>query len=462
MTLLLSGRLGVQQPRVLLQPNGIVGSSGPEAVELAAACGLFLDEWQAEGLDDAMGERADGSWAASEVGLIASRQNGKNGEVEARELFGLTVLGEWIIHTSHLFTTTRESYDRLLGWIEANPDVRDCLTYAVASPASGYKMRFRGGGRITFIARSRSSGRGLTGDVLVFDEAQELSDEAQGALLPTISARPGAQAWYLGSAPDVGSTVLHRIRRRGRAGLETRLAYREHSADPECDPDDPAAHALANPALGIRITTEAVRSERLAMSDEMFLRERLSVSPDIDDAAGVIPADKWEAVCGDYTATAECFALDLNPERSSGGIIAAGQGPTIEVIAYGPGASWLEDRAVELHEKYRVPIVVAKKGPAGSLIASLQQRDVEVVELSEDEMVKAAGDFYDKAVEGALRVRANLDLDRAVKGAEKRMVGDAFTWGRKTSHADISLLCAATAGLFQQARGTVDPVANVH
>lgn len=455
MTLLEQGRLGVQQPRVLLKPQGIVSSSGPEATELAAACGLVLDPAQAAHLDISMGERADGSWAASEVGLIASRQNGKNGEVEARELFGLTVLNEWIIHTSHLFKTTRESYDRLLSLVQANPDVRDCLTHHVASPASGYEMRFIGGGRVTFIARSRSSGRGLTGDLLIFDEAQDLNDDAQGALLPVISARPGAQAWYLGSAPGIGSTVFHRIRKRGRRGDETRLAYFEHSADPDCDPDDRDAWAQANWAFGIRITEEAVRSERLSMSPEMFLRERLSVSPDIDDLEGVLPAEAWHDCCNpELEVTAGCFAVDMNPERSAAGIVAAGPGPSVEVVAYAPGVGWVEDRALELWEKYRKPVAIDAKGPAGTLISVLEARGVKIFGLTSDEMVKAAGDFYDRVVNQTLQVRTNTDLNRAVIDAAKRPVGDAFCWGRKSSKADISLLVAATAAVWQQTHGT--------
>jgi hypothetical protein len=460
MTLLLGGRLGVQRPRVLLKPAGIVSSAGPEAVELAAACGVIADDCQAFDLGVAMGERDDGTWAASEVAIIASRQNGKNGIIEMLELFGLVVLNQWIIHTSHLFKTTRESCDRLMAMVEANPDVRDCLIRSVGSPSSGYEMRFRGGGRITFIARSRSSGRGLTGDLLVFDEAQDLNDDAQGALLPTISARPGAQAWYLGSAPGIGSTVFHRIRKRGRAGNETRLAYFEHSADPDCDPDDRDAWAQANWALNIRITEEAVQSERLSMSTEMFLRERLSVSPDIDELEGVIPPEAWAAACQpDLEVTAEAFSIDMNPERSHGGIVACGNSE-LEVVAYAPGVGWLEDRAAELHQQYLVPFVIDAKGPAGTLIAPLTKRGVKIIALTADEMVKAAGDFYDKVTGGLVKVRTNTDLNKAVLGAAKRPVGDAFCWGRKSSDSEISLLVAATTATWATQQ-TIDPAASV-
>lgn len=450
MTSLVGERLGVQVPRVASRPQGIAGSSGPEAVELAESCGLILDPWQRGALDVAMAERADGRWAASDVGLIASRQNGKNGLVEPREVFGLTILHEWIIHTSHLFKTTRESYDRLLALIEANPDVRDCLVHRVASPASGYEMRFRGGGRITFIARSRTSGRGLTGDLLVFDEAQELNDDAQGALLPTISARPGAQAWYQGSAPDETGTVLQRIRKRGRAGNDPGLAYFEYSAHPDAALDDREAWAQANPALGIRISEDAIEAERRSMSDEMFARERLSISPDIADFGGIFTREQWLAICDPNVVAPEgVFAFDVNPERSSAAIVAVGAGPVIEVVDYRVGTGWLVARLAELHGKYPAcRMVLDRNGPAGAFVDGLTAAEVPFVEVTPADVVRATGAFYDAIIEERIKVRTNIDLDRAVGGAVKRNVGDAWTWGRRGSSVDISLLVAATLGLW--------------
>src|SRR5689334_16735745 len=78
-------RPGSQTPRVRVRRRGVVRTLGPDAVRLAESCGLFPDEWQREGLEDGLAERADGSSAASSVAVIASRQNGKNVKVEVRE-----------------------------------------------------------------------------------------------------------------------------------------------------------------------------------------------------------------------------------------------------------------------------------------------------------------------------------------------------------------------------------------
>ena len=73
--------------------------------------GLFLDDWQQFVLRHALGERADGKWAAQTVGLTVGRQNGKGSILEARELAGLFLLGEQlIIHTAHLQKTATQHF----------------------------------------------------------------------------------------------------------------------------------------------------------------------------------------------------------------------------------------------------------------------------------------------------------------------------------------------------------------
>jgi hypothetical protein len=434
------------RPRVLSLPADSVGSWGVDAAQLSARNGMLLDPWQADGvLHGAMSYRFGGGWAADKVALIVARQNGKNAVLEARELYGLVVLGEWIIHTSHLFTTTKESYNRLLALIEANPETSELLTYQVASPASGYEMRFKSGGRIRFIARSRTSGRGLTGDLLVFDEAQDLNDDALGALLPTISARAGSQTWYQGSAPGPESVVWHRIRRQGRAGEDDRMAYFEYSAEPDASLDDPAAWAQANPAP--RVTVEAIQAERGSMSDEMFARERLSISPDpVNDADRVFPAAVWDAVCSpDVNPDGRImFALDVNPERSAGAVAVADSQGRCELIAQHSGVGWIVDRVEQLVGRWGSTVAVDPYGPAGPFISELEQRNVSVLKVSGNEFAQACGAFYDAVHGGTVKIRRHPALDSAAAGAQKRASGDSWKWARRDASVDVSPLVAVT------------------
>lgn len=456
-------RLGSQQPRVVVLPEGRVASAGADAGKLMAACGKPLYDWQQTILDAGLAERSDGLWAASSVDVIASRQNGKNGAVEARELYGAVILGEWIIHTAHLFKTAKESFDRLLELVEAEPDVEAQLTYKVASPASGYEMRFASGGRVIFIARSRTSGRGLTGDVLVFDEAQDLNDDALGALLPTISQGPrgNPQSWYLGSAPGPLSLVWHRRRKAGRRAAEAgdgrRMAYFEHSADPDCDLDDRAAWAQANPGLGSRLLEESVEAERAAMSDEMFARERLSVSPDIDvdELWEIIPEASWRdcQLAAHEPSKRPAFALDVDVNANGEEWCSVGMsdGRHVEVVTppdAGPGTDWVVDAVAAKKDRFD-EILVDPAGPAGKLIAPLEARGVKVRQVKPAEFVQASQQVKDAAGAGELVHLGQQVLDRAVAGAVARDVGDgAWKLSRSLSSVDISPFVAVMLARF--------------
>jgi len=430
-------------------------------VVFAAAHGLVLDDWQQDILHVGLGEAADGLWAASEADVIASRQNGKNGTIEARELYGLGVLGEWQIHTAHLFRTTQESFERLEAHIMAGP-LSELLVRKVASPAAGYRMQFANGARISFIARSRTSGRGLTGDLLVFDEAQDLDDDAMGALIPVLSARPNPQTWKLGSAPGPHSIVWHRTRKAGREKPGERMAFFEFSADPDSSLDDPAAWAQANPALGIRITAEAIGSERQQMSDEMFARERLSISPDLIEESGDELAQVWGRLA-DPESQPEgrvAFALSVSPNGNSAAIGVAGVRADglehVEVAYHEDGTGWLIAKVTEMAARYDgFELVAPSSGPAGAVVAMLEQAGVTVRLAKTSDATNACGGLLIAARDGRLRHRGQRPLDVAVAGAKRKDIGDAWVWGRKTSTADVSPLEAVT--LARWALGSVKP-----
>src|ERR1700683_5861459 len=93
--------VGAQRPRTSTYP-AYATSTGEEPVARTAKAGLHLDDWQQFSLGHALGERADGRWAAREVGEMLSRQNGKGSILKGREITGLFLLEEsLIVHTAH-------------------------------------------------------------------------------------------------------------------------------------------------------------------------------------------------------------------------------------------------------------------------------------------------------------------------------------------------------------------------
>ena len=443
---------GAQRPRVLSIPP-CVSSAGTEAVELAEAAGLVLDPWQRFVLEQGLGERPDGKWAAFEVGLIVPRQNGKGSILEALELAGLFLFGErLILHSAHEFKTAQEAFNRVLSLVDSN----DWLRRRVAKVRTSHGeegIELLDGGRLRFVARSGGSGRGFSCDRLILDEAMILAAQAMAALLPTLSARPNPQVWYTGSAGLESSEQLRRVRARGMAGGDPSLAYFEWSALDDSAPDDIDAQAMANPALGHRVTLEMIARERAALPEMEFGREILGIWSDARREAVIDPVI-WDRLADPRSDALDpvTFAFDVTPDRSMAAIASAGRREDGrlhgEVIDYRPGTSWVVPRLIELCQKWQPgATLLDPAGPAGSLLPDLERAGVEVTSVTSREMAQACGLVYDLATQDGLRHMGQSMLDTALLGAKTRPLGDAWAWARKGA-ADICPLYAFTLALL--------------
>jgi hypothetical protein len=207
---------GSEQPRIWSFPPA-VSSAGDEVSEFVAQFGLDLFPWQRLVLRTALGERADGRWAASEVGLTVPRQNGKGSVIEARELGGLFLLGErTITHTAHEFKTAVEAFRRIRTIIDGSDELTRRVKTIIKMPNPTIELT--SGARLMFVARSGGSGRGFSGDVVILDEAYDLTQDQMDALVPTLTTAENPQIWYTSSAGKSHSEVLAKVRRRGVEG----------------------------------------------------------------------------------------------------------------------------------------------------------------------------------------------------------------------------------------------------
>lgn len=440
-------------------------SLGLEAADFVASCGLVLDEWQRNVLEDAMGIRADGKWSAFEVGLVVPRQNGKGSVLEARELAGLFLLGErLILHSAHEFKTSAEAFRRVLSLVENCDHLRKRVA-KVRTSHGEEGIELLSGGRLRFVARSTGSGRGFTGDTIILDEAYNLGPTAMAALLPTMSAVPNPQLWYTSSSGTVLSEQLRSVRARAMGESPGRLCYLEWSAPPEArfTPADRDWWWMSNPSLGVRIPEEFVEAEFDAMSGatDDFCRERLGLFDEMAGSDG-IPQQRW-AECGELAsemAGPVAFAVDMPWNRRSATIAAAGVNKSgvshVELVDVRPETGWVVPRLVELCRTHRpVAVTLDPSGPAGALLADLTQAGVPVIGTTGRAYGQACGAFLDAVVETTVRHRVELALDNAVAGAVRRFTGDAFVWDRKRSDVDISPLVAVT--LARWAYGSAAP-----
>jgi hypothetical protein len=180
-----------------------------------------LDPWQQYVVRESLGRR-DGKWAAFEVCLIVARQNGKGAVLEALELAALFLFEpvKLILHSAHEFKTCSEHFRRMLALIQSSPDF-DREVARVRTQTGAEAIELKDGTRLRFVARSSGSGRGFTGDLIVMDEDQKVTDEPRAALADAERAKD-PQVVYAASAGNEGSTQPGRIRARGWPGTTRR------------------------------------------------------------------------------------------------------------------------------------------------------------------------------------------------------------------------------------------------
>jgi len=452
-----------QRPRIFCAPPS-PWSEGDRVADLAARAGLRLDDWQRWVLDQGLGRRDDGMWAAFEAALIVSRQNGKGAVLEALELAALFLDdfgANLILHSAHEFKTAAEAFLRIRSLITDHP-VFERRVERIRTAAGQEAIELRNGKRLRFIARSKGSGRGFSADLVILDEAYNLGDEEMAALLPTLSTRPNPQVWYTSTAGMDQSVQLGRVRERALRGGDASLFFAEWSAgewdDYQAglvDLDDRELWRVTNPGCPKRITLDYIARERAALSDDAFARERLGIGvypTDLSEAWQVISREAWLAALDDRSVPEDpvAVAVDAMPGGANAAVAVAGlraDGLThVEVTDHRPGTAWVVARVAELVAKHEpCAVVVDSSGQAGHLITDLEAAGVAVVSPTAREAAQACGHFFQQVTdEGSLRHRGDPPLMKAVAGASSRPLSDAWAWDRRSQVTDICPLVAVT------------------
>lgn len=465
-------RIGSQTPRIESYPL-FATTAGDDAIDLARElAGLTLDPWQEHVLRCSLGEKPGGKWSSFRVALTVPRQNGKNALIEARELAGLFLFGEKrIIHTAHEVKTARESMTALMNRMKASDELMSHVEGFAGDfdkDFSGMKVgndpsiTLKNGNKISYAARSKGSGRGFTGDLIIMDEAYALKAEELAAMLPTMAAKSmlgNPQVWFTSSAGMPESDLLNGIRNEGINRSSDRLAYFEWSAKDDAAIDDVAAWYEANPGLGIRISEQYVLDELESMvsdggSDEQFKRERLGIWAKLGGES-IFPSGMWESCAQKPSQAGDVlsFAVDVPPSRDSATIAMASalkDGSThVEIVDRRAGTSWVSTRLAELRDKWSpTSIILDAGGAAGALMSEMKRDGVKSRQLNAREYGQACGMFFDLVIDGKLVHIGQVELDSAVEGAKQAPMGDTlWKWNRKNPVVDISPLVAVTLAL---------------
>lgn len=452
------------KPRLRIVPR-FVTSDGPKACDFSTRHGLTPYDWQGELVTDWLGRDLGGMYVSGSVGIAVARQNGKNGAIEIRELFGMVELGEAFLHTAHEVKTARKAFKRLLyffGDCVNDPGAKypelNRLVTEIRKTNGQEAIFLSNGGSIEFVARSRGSGRGYTVDVLVIDEAQELTDEELEALRPTISHAPlgNPQVIYAGTPPnpekDQLGVVFKRIRERAIAG-RARVAFTDFGVEdgPMPDVDDRALWHATNPSLGQGLLLGVIEDERTDFSDEGFARERLCWWGNPEQASGgVIDMALWAGLANPRAPqpTRATIAVDVSPNQASAsiGVAAAGSGgKTLVLSTTQPGTAWIVEALKDLLAKRDVTEVALFPGSqAAVLIPELTAAGIDYTALTSRDVGQACGYFQKAIRDRQIEHVAQPDLDAAAANATTRWSGEVEVWNRRERTIDISAIVAVS------------------
>lgn len=463
--------MGVQTPRFSLEPSS-PRSDADDAAFLATSYGLTPDEWQHTVLRSWMGVRANGRWASTRCGLAVPRQNGKNGVLEIRELFGMVVLGEKFLHTAHEVKTARKAFMRLKSFFtnERRYPELAALVQEIRLTNGQEAIILTNGGSCEFVARSKGSGRGFTVDVLVLDEAQELGDDALEALLPTISAAPlqNPQQIFTGTppGPKANGEIFTRVRNDGLARTDKRLSWHEWSCESESDLDDLQNLAKSNPGLGIRVMQEVAEAERGTLSDDGYGRERFGIW-ETTATHQVIDSKSWGLRADSKSRVIErkTLGIDVSPDRSTAAVGLAGQRADgdwhVELDEHRTGVDWIPGWVVARCEGNKIHAVVVDE--MSGLVEKRNGRNflvgtsiiVTLAAAEGRDMAIACSWFFDGIMSAWLWHTDQPQVNVALSVARKRPIGGAWGWNRKDANSDITPVVAETLALWGAKNSTV-------
>lgn len=373
---------GAQEPRIRVEPRRKT-TDGDDAAELMAAYGSTLDPWQKSVLDSWLGRDNYGEYNVTSAGLALPRQNGKNVCLEGREFHGLVVSGEKILHTAHQVRTSKKSFRRLAAMFtnKRYPEVM-ALVKKIRYTNGEECIELWNGGTIEFSARSRQAARGFDGiSLVVFDEAQELTDDQVEAIMATLSASATGtrQIIYTGTPPYPGcpGDVFRRRRTVCLTEPGAHDAWHEWSVEAnsisDINTEDKRLWYETNPALGIRLTEDFTAEEQRSMSADGFARERLGWwMPVISESAAMaVNPEAWNACESSApkpegkTAYGVKFSADGAEVCLCGAVCPKDGKARISLIERKPtgiGIQWLADWLQERSDKACCVVIDGKNG----------------------------------------------------------------------------------------------------
>ncbi len=456
-TLQLSERKLSEVARHVVAPARITSTAWPSVRDTCARLGWGFDAWQDGAGRLILAKRADGLYAADRVVISIPRQVGKTYLIAAI-VFALCLLhpGLTVIWTAHRVKTARETFNSMAG-MAGQERVKPHIEHVVRGRGDE-AINFRNGSRILFGARESGFGRGFADvDVLVFDEAQILTDAALDDMLASQNVAANPLTLFTGTPPrpkDPGE-VFTMYRQEAIDGEDESSLYIELSADRGCDPLDRDQWRKANPSFPHRTSERAMLRLKKNLTPESWMREGLGVWDELAIHRAALPAALWKSFVDEGPANGtkpDAFGVEMSHQLEisvSAGWVDGDEGESVHVEEVWAGVDtealidWIAGRAGR-----RIPVWIDGSGPAAALIPVLRARKVKVQQSGTADMARSCGLLVNKAKRFTHAGQA--PVGKALAVARKRPFGSAggWVWDRRDENQYIAPIVGFTLALL--------------
>lgn len=348
-------------------------SSGERLCRVYESWGTHFYPCQSRELTLFMARDEDNRFASRTICISKPRQNGKS---FAARKYAITMAakGKHVLYSAHNGSTVRKMFKFIADECDGTPDLarRVKSIYRAAGTEGIY---FANGGCIEFQTRTNSGARGETYDVIVVDEAQELTYDQLDAIKPTTLASESGdpQMIFVGTPPNdkCSGDVFADYHEAAHAGKAGSMWWLEWSVEdvPDLTDRDAALELayLTNPALGYRIREDVMLDaiDSYVMKPDSFAREYLGRwNPSMRVADFLITSMAWNATKSASVPSSVqklAYGVRFTPDGRSVSLAMAVthmDGSHVEYIRTEPtvaGVGWLVDW------------IVARKGKAAAV-----------------------------------------------------------------------------------------------
>lgn len=458
-------------------------SDGDYAISMFGEYGVSFYESQEYEFKVFLARNEDGSYAAKTICISKPRQNGKSYAARFYAVWMAAIEGKRVLFSAHHGKTVRKMFKEIRNFVEGCPDFAAMLkpnkrgVYAAAGSEGIYFVDDEGNdwGLIEFQTRTNSAARGETYQVIIVDEAQELTAEQLEAIKPTTIAADDAskvdsdpQMIYLGTPPNAKciGTEFRRWHDEAHKNTQTSIWWMEWAVDAIPDMADREAVMelvyKTNPAMGYRIKESTMYDMMDTMSADGFARECLGFWSAIIASATLITSADWSSCEVDIPDIPQdgitTYGVKFAPDGSVGALAAAikpDEGkPYVQLIAFrsmGGGVGWFYDW-IEPREDNAAQIVIDGQAYAPSLVQKLIDADFseqQVITPKSGEVAQACSMFVDAVEAHNIKHGGQEQLDESATGSIKRKIGNNGGYGFESSgKADCTPIEACALALW--------------